>query len=178
MATALDTTQLIRLLILSVLDISLVEDQNHGKLCLVKNRAGVKHVGHERRSGRSSRGINNISDNSRERRRKRLEENSSGGGPNKDFDLSRCIDQNSINGFAIGLLGIGLGALLKQVDDLIDLCSEEVKRSQDSTVGAKVVLLHDLFVVDRVADIDVGLERHRQYSRIEIDDIWRSIVLV
>jgi hypothetical protein len=34
------------------------------------------------------------------------------------------------------------------------------------------VLLHDLLIVDRVADVNIAIKRHTAYCWIEVDDIW------
>ena len=58
-----------------------------------------------------------------------------------------------------------------QIHDLMELCREEIERRHDGAVGTQAILLHDLLVVHRVADINVGRERYMQHGWIEIDNV-------
>jgi hypothetical protein len=58
---------------------------------------------------------------------------------------------------------------------LIELGGEEVEGGHDSPVGAEAVLLHDLFVVDRVPDVDVGRIRNFVARRVQVDDVRRAL---
>jgi hypothetical protein len=40
------------------------------------------------------------------------------------------------------------------------------------------ILLHDLFVVHRVPDINVGFVWHMRHSRIQVENVWRRILAV
>lgn len=64
------------------------------------------------------------------------------------------------------------------MDDLVHLGSEQVQCRHDPAVGSEVVLLHDLSIVDGVADIDVAVERYIKHGRVKVDDIWRSLLRV
>ena len=57
---------------------------------------------------------------------------------------------------------------------MIDFCGEEIQRCKDASVGAKVVLLHDFFVVYRVADVDVGGEWDIADRGVEVQDVGRG----
>ena len=65
-------------------------------------------------------------------------------------------------------------ALLENGHDLVDLGAEEVEGGEDGAVGTEVVLLHDLLVVDRVADVDVGVEGHTAHGGVEVDHVGRG----
>lgn len=88
-----------------------------------------------------------------------------------------------------------LGTLLHQIQHLIKLGREQVQRGQDSTVRTQVIpcpnvilshekmipqrkqrdtLLHDLFVIHRIANVDVGLEWDVGHCGIEIEDVGWS----
>lgn len=69
-------------------------------------------------------------------------------------------------------------ALLEEGNDLIDLGRKQVEGGEDTTVGPQIVLFHNLFVVYAVADIDVGLERNIDYSRVKVEDIGFLLVHV
>ena len=53
----------------------------------------------------------------------------------------------------------GRAALVNEAEYLIKLCGEEIQGREYGTVGPQVVLLHDLFVVDGVTDVNVGAKR-------------------
>ncbi|TLD03438.1 uncharacterized protein PgNI_11601 [Pyricularia grisea] len=129
-----------------VLHVCLVEDEDHGELGLVQDAAGVEHVAHEC-AGRAG------------------------------LDLAGSVHQDVLDGLAPGILWRVSGcALLQQVQYLVNLCREQVQRCEDAAVGSQVVLLHDLLVVDRVADVDVAVERDVEHGRVEVDDIRRVLL--
>lgn len=73
------------------LDISFVEYQDERKLCFVKDGTSVKHVRHKSSGCGCSRSIDDICDDSRERRGYSVGDNSPRGGPGEYFDLSRSV---------------------------------------------------------------------------------------
>lgn len=38
------------------------------------------------------------------------------------------------------------------------------------------VLLHDLFIVDGIANVDIGGVRHVRHSRVQVENIWWSVL--
>lgn len=74
-----------------ILHINFVEYEDEWKLHFVKDRASVEHVWHESGWRIRSRGVDDISDNSRERRGNSIGDDGSRGRPGEYFDLSRSI---------------------------------------------------------------------------------------
>lgn len=66
-------------------------------------------------------------------------------------------------------------AFLDVAEDLVELGREQVQGGHDSAVGAEVVLLHDFGVVDRVADVNVGLEGQVDDGGVEVEDVGRLV---
>jgi hypothetical protein len=64
-----------------------------------------------------------------------------------------------------------VAALGDEVHDLVEPRRKEIERRHDRAVGTESVLGHDLLVVDRVADINVGAVARLAHGRIEIDDV-------
>lgn len=59
--------------------------------------------------------------------------------------------------------------LRDQTDYLVELGGKQIQRSQDGTVGTKLISLHHVFVLDGVSDIDVAWEVDLEDRRIEIN---------
>jgi hypothetical protein len=106
------------------------------------------------------------------------------GGPDEDFDLAGGVDDDVGCGGLLVLLFFFLlvcfagllrqTALLEDGHDLVDLGAEKIEGGEDGAVGAEIVLLHDLLVVDRVADVDVGVEWHAAHGGVEVDHVGRG----
>eukprot|EP00961_Rhodomonas_salina_P141470 1904841-Rhodomonas_salina.1 len=64
------------------------------------------------------------------------------------------------------------------VTNLVELSSEEVEGGHDTAVGAEFVLLHDLFVVDGVANIDVAAVGELGDGGVEVDDVGGDLLFV
>ncbi len=66
--------------------------------------------------------------------------------------------------------------LLQDIQDLIEFCGEQVQRRQDTTIRTEVIRFHDLFVIDRISDINVCSVWEGSDSWIEVEDIrWGFI---
>ena len=60
---------------------------------------------------------------------------------------------------------------------LVEFCGEEVERGDDAAVGAEAVLLHDVLVLDRLADVDVGGVGEAVTGGIQVDEVGRGTPL-
>ena len=58
---------------------------------------------------------------------------------------------------------------------LVELCCKEIKAGDDAAVGAELVLLHDLLVVDGVPNVNVGGKGNLATRRIKVDNIRRYL---
>ena len=65
---------------------------------------------------------------------------------------------------------------VSQKFNLVEFCGEKVERGDDAAVGAEAVLLHDLLVVDRVPDVDVGRIRNLVTGRVQINHVRRPVL--
>jgi hypothetical protein len=55
---------------------------------------------------------------------------------------------------------------------LIYFRGKKIERCENAPVWTQVISLHDFFIVDRVANVDVRCERHIQDRRVEVHYIW------
>lgn len=88
-------------------------------------------------------------------------------------------------------------SFLDETEDLVKLGSEQIKSCQDASIWSKIipirqslirsrpgrsrivdVLLHNLFVVDGISDINIGGVRHMRYSWVQVENIRRCILRV
>lgn len=73
--------------------------------------------------------------------------------------------------FRIWLLRVGSRPFLKKPKDLINLRGKEVESCEDTAIRAEIILLHNFFVVDGVANVDVAVEGDISDSGVEIDHV-------
>ena len=60
---------------------------------------------------------------------------------------------------------------------LVEFGGEEIERGDDAAVGAEAVLLHDVLVLDRLADVDVGGVGEAVTGGIQVDEVGRGTPL-
>lgn len=94
------------------------------------------------------------------------------------FNGLTSIDKDVLDGLLVGVRWVWRRTLVEQVDDLVNFCREEVQGRQDAAVRSQVVLLHDLLIVDRVADVNVAFERDVEHSGIQVDHVWGILLAV
>lgn len=68
------------------------------------------------------------------------------------------------------LLDLGR-SFLDQSQDLIKLCGKQVQRGEDATIGAQIVLLHDLGIIDGIPDVNVCREGEVRDCWVEVQDV-------
>lgn len=71
-----------------------------------------------------------------------------------------------------------IAALLEKVEHLVEARGEEVERCHDAAVGSEVVLLHDLLVLDRVTDVDVGTKGNARRGWVQVNHVGRLLIHV
>ena len=54
---------------------------------------------------------------------------------------------------------------------LVEFGGKEIQTGDNSSVGTELVLLHDLLVVDRVPDVDVGWEGDLPAGRVQVHHV-------
>jgi hypothetical protein len=86
------------------------------------------------------------------------------------------IHDDVLDRLALRVLRIRLRPLLEHANHLVDLCGKQIQRSHDGAVGPEVVVLHDISVLDRLADVDVAVEREVEGRGVEVDDIGRAVL--
>lgn len=159
-----------------VVDVGFVEDEDHGHFGFVEDAAGVEHVAHEGAGGAGAGRVDDIGDDGGEGGCEGVEQDGTRGAPDEDFDLAGGVDDDVFDGFDVGLLRVGFRSLFQEVHDLIDLGDEEIEGGEDAAVWTEVVLLHDFFVVDGIADVDVAFKGDVADGGVEVHYVGRRLL--
>jgi hypothetical protein len=114
------------------LRVDFVEDDYEGKFGLVEYTACIEHIRHKCRRGRGTWCVDDVCDDSRERRRDCVCDNGTRRRPRKNLDLTWGVYDHIVN---------RLCTLLDEIKHLIEFCGEEIERGEDSAVWAQVVPL-------------------------------------